>query len=141
MQTKDAREARGLRAVLRGNALFSAASGLCLFAAAEWIGSVTGIGAPGWIRVVGVGLLGFAALLAGMTRRGADAPSAGLVALVIAGDALWVLASAFALSLWGERLTEAGQVAVGAVALAVLCFGVAQSYFLWRRERRAGGAA
>lgn len=138
MKTKISGAGVRLRWVMRANAVFSSASGLCLLLFASGVGHLTGIEGPLWIRLVGLGLLGFAGLLFAVTRSGIPGPGRALMAGVIAGDLLWVLASAAALAAWGNRLTEAGRVAIAAVAVVVLLFALGQSYYLWLRERGLG---
>lgn len=133
MNNLNERAARDLCLSLRANAAFSTICGAALLGFADPIGRFIGIEESLWIRLVGAGLLGFALVLFLITRDGGAELGFAAASLVIAGDFLWVAASAAALAFWPEALTLEGRVAVVAIAAIVLAFGVAQSYFLRKR--------
>lgn len=116
-----------LRNAVRLNALFSVVSGSICFVFAGWVGGQLGIG-DSWtiiVRLVGFGLLAFAALLvviaAAIPRR---LISASLP--VVAGDASWVAATVVLIAM-GSFSTR-GAVVTGVVGVVVLGFAVLQ----WR---------
>jgi ribosome-associated toxin RatA of RatAB toxin-antitoxin module len=120
-----------LRAALRTNACFSLVSGLALVIAAGEVRGLLDLGpALDWVlRGIGVGLVGFAALLlSDAARPGTELRRAGVVA--VACDAAWVAGSAVLVLL--ADLTPQGGGVVGAVALAVGVFAAVQVLGLWQ---------
>lgn len=123
-----------LRVVLRLNAVNSAVCGLALLVGAEGFADWLGSGHPGWIRLVGAGLLPFAALLVWTAAGDVDRLRSETPAIV-AGDLGWVIASVVALVLgW---FSGAGVALVVAMALIVDTFAVLQ----WHSWRRLGSAS
>lgn len=118
-----------LRRVLRLNAINCIVSGTAMAVAAGPIDELLDTGHPGWIRIVGLGLLPFAALClwaaAGPVERlRKETPS------IIAGDVAWVVASIVTVLLgW---YSGGGIVAVLAMAVVVDTFAVLQ-FVGWRR--------
>ncbi len=122
-----------LRLLLRLNAVNSFVCGLVLLVGAEWFADWLGTGHPGWIRVVGAGLLPFAALLV-WTAAGDVDRLRSETPMIVAGDLGWVIASVIALTLgW---FSGAGVALVIAMALVVDAFALLQ-WRDWRRLRPA----
>ena len=124
---------RKLRSVLRLNAANCVVSGTALAFAAGPIDDLLDTGRPGWVRLVGIALLPFAALCvwvsAGPLQRLHKATP-----LIIAGDVNWVIASVVTVLLgW---YSGGGIVAVLALAVAVDMFAVLQ-FVGWRQLRTA----
>lgn len=121
-----------LRLVLRANALTSALGGVAMATASTAIDELLGTGHPGWVRVVGLALLPFAAFVAWLTtadRRQLSLHTPG----IIVGDAGWVAASTATILLgW---YSASGVIAVSVMAAAVGTFGTLQ-YVLLRRLSR-----
>ena len=120
-----------LRRVLRLNAASCVVSGTALAVAARPIDDVLDTGHPGWIRLVGLGLLPFAALCwwvaAGPLQRLRKATP-----WIIAGDVDWVIASVGTVLLgW---YSGGGVVVVLAMSVVVDTFAVLQ-FAGWRRLR------
>lgn len=115
---------RKLRRVLRANATTSAITGLAMLLAPSAIDDVLETGHPSWVRVVGIGLLPFAAVVAwlssstvGHLRR--------FTAAIVAGDVGWVAASLITVVLgW---YSGRGVVVVLAVAVFVGGYALLQS--------------
>lgn len=114
---------RRLRLVLRANATSCIISGVALAVAPGTIDELLGTGHPGWVRLVGLALLPFAALVAwlstvdnGLLQR--------ITPAIIAGDVGWVTASIATVLLgW---YSGSGVVAVLAMALLVDIFALLQ---------------
>lgn len=120
-----------LRVVLRLNACNSVVFGGLLAAIPTAIDRLLDTGHPGWIRLVGLALLPFAAFCAWLSTT----PLVTLRTLtpaVIAGDAAWVIASAIT-SVVGWY-SGGGVVAVLAMAVVVDLFAFLQ-WTGWRRLR------
>jgi hypothetical protein len=120
-----------LRRVLRLNAASCLVSGTALAVAAGPIDDLLDTGHPGWVRLVGLGLLPFAALCwwvaAGPLQR-----LRGVTPWIIAGDVTWVTASVATVLLgW---YSGGGIVAVLTMAVAVDVFAVLQ-FMGWRKLR------
>jgi uncharacterized membrane protein len=113
-----------LRGALIANALFSFATGLLLVGFAEPVATVVGEVAPLVLRVIGAGLLPFAAFLVWTARRSVPRPVFVLVASI--ADLGWVAGSAGLLVFLPSLFSPAGTVAVAGVAGAVLVFGLLQ---------------
>lgn len=125
-----------LRTGLRVNAGFSALSGAAAVVAARPVGDLLGVGDSSpvdetlVIRLVGAGLIVFAALVAILSMAHPDRVVRDTVA-VSAGDAAWVVATIVVVALGWFSTT--GAVVMGLVALVVAAFAVEQ---LWFRRRR-----
>ena len=120
-----------LRRVLRLNAANCIVSGTALAIAAGPIDDLLDTGHPGWIRLVGLGLLPFAALCwwvaAGPVQR-----LRRVTPFIVAGDVDWVIASVVTVLLgW---YSGGGIIAVLAMAVVVDTFAVLQ-FAGWRRLR------
>ena len=120
---------RKLSATLYANASFSTLTGVVAVVAADSLADSFGVTRPWVFVVLGVGLLGFAAVVALATtwaRRSAD-PHRRLssVALGVSlADAAWVFATLVVLPLAG--MTAVGNIAAVVAALAVADFAVTQ---------------
>ena len=112
--------ARFLRHSLRLDGIASGLTGALLLFGAGPVSALIGLSTPGVARVVGAGLVLYAAALlwnAGRSRVG----RAETVAVVVL-NAAWVLGSIAVIEL--GMLTPLGNIAVAAVALAVLAFAI-----------------
>ncbi len=117
--------------VLRANATTSVIPGLAMALAPGTVDELLGTGHPGWIRIVGLALLPFAALVAWLSSADRTRLHRYTPEIVVA-DVTWVVAS-IATCLLGWYSTE-GIVAVGAMAVGVDVFAGLQ-FVLWRRLR------
>jgi hypothetical protein len=110
----------------RSLALDAVASGLCglvLVLAAEPAAALMGLSAPGVLRAVGALLLVYAAgLLWTATRATVSGRGAGLAVIL---NAAWVAGSVVLVA--AGSLTPLGDLAVAAVAAAVLAFALLQA--------------
>lgn len=123
--------AQRLRLVLRLNAASSAAAGVLLTAAPDSVDDLLDTGHPGWIRVVGLALLPFAAFVAWLSTGPVDRLRRFTPAIVVA-DVTWVAASVATVVLgW---YSVGGAVAVIAMATVVDLWAVLQ-WTAWRRLR------
>ena len=120
-----------LRVVLRVNALNSIVFGTLLATIPTWIDDVLGTGHPGWIRVVGLGLLPFGTLCAWLSTA-SPAALRRVTPEIVAGDVAWVVASIATVLLgW---YSGRGIVAVLAMAAIVDVLALLQ-WSAWRRLR------
>jgi len=123
---------RLLRNALRGNAVFSAFSGLTFALGAEPVAEAIGLADPRLLAVTGVQLLVFAALLLwAASRETLHLPTA--MAIVWA-DLAWVAGTVPVVAL--DVLNRTGAIAAIAVADVVLAFAILQ-YLGVRRIRGA----
>lgn len=114
---------RRLRIVLRANATSCTISGLALAVAPATIDELLGTGHPGWIRLVGLALLPFAALVFWLSTTDNEMLQR-ITPVIIAGDIGWVVASiGTALLGW---YSGSGVAAVLAMALLVDIFALLQ---------------
>jgi ribosome-associated toxin RatA of RatAB toxin-antitoxin module len=125
LHTPGRREAQRLRNALRLNAATSLAGGLVAAVAPTALDRLLGSGHPGWVRVVGVGLVVYALdllVLAGsrMTRLLRWTP------YVVGADVAWVAASIVGIA--AGWLSGPGTAVMAAVGLAV-------GFFAWRQQR------
>lgn len=122
-----------LRRVLKGNAAFSALSGLlCLFVSKP-IANLLGFSDPavmGYILALGIGLIFWAMLAFWVSTR--PTLSRGAVFTIIEGDLLWVAASIVLLMSGWLSFSTAGYWVVAIVADVVALFAILQ-YVGWRR--------
>jgi hypothetical protein len=123
-----------LRRSLQLDGIAPALCGALLLMAAQPLSSATGLSAPGPARVVGAGLLVYAALLLWNAARATVSRGEALTAVVL--SVVWVLASA--LLIVDGPLTAVGNLAVAAVAAAVLGFAVLEVVGLRRLHTTAG---
>lgn len=116
-----------LRLVLTTNAATSVAAGLVAVLAAGWCVDELGLQSEGWTRVVGAGLVLFAADVALGVRSRRLATTALLTSVA---DLAWVAATAVVLA--AVDLTTAGRVVAVVMGVGVLDFALLQ---LWFRSR------
>ncbi len=122
-----------LRRVLRLNAANCVVSGTALAVAAGPIDDLLDTGRPGWIRLVGLALLPFAALC-WWTAVGPLQRLRRVTPFIVAGDVDWVIASVVTVLLgW---YSGGGAVAVLTMAVVVDTFAVLQ-FAAWRKLRAA----
>lgn len=116
------------RLFLKLNSQYSALCGLALLAAAGVLSPVIFAHPAGWVpaglRLLGVGLLGFAALLFLLAKN--RFVSRNSVNEIVLLDALWVIASVVTIAFFGPVLTTAGISLVTVVAMVVAFFAIAQ---------------
>jgi len=118
---------------LRANAAFSATTGTVLVVASvpasSWLGIET------WVSIgLGLGLIGFAALLVVLARD----PHPALVRAVILADAAWVVGAVIVIAVFPDLMSTAGLWALGIVSVIVVDIAVAQYVGLRRVERHLG---
>jgi hypothetical protein len=129
-----------LKRALGVNALFSAASGMMLLLAAPSVAglifaqSVTllGVGDVALLRLVGIGLIGFAAGVGWAARQ--DRPGALIVTGISLADFGWVMGTALLLALAAPVFSPVGTAVLAMIAVIVLVFGVLQLGALRRRH-------
>jgi hypothetical protein len=126
---------RLLRNTLRGNGVFSTISGVSFMLASAQIAAFLGVSpdAAILIALIGVGLLGFAAILFRSTSRQMLDLTMSIAA--IAGDVLWVLGSLVILIADPFGFSTAGRWATLIIADAVATFAILQFIGL-RRVRQ-----
>lgn len=118
-----------LRGVLRANALNSIVFGALLATIPNRIDRVLGTGHPGWIRVVGLGLIPFGAMCA-WSAAASPATRRRITPQIVVADVVWVVASVVTVLLgW---YSGRGIVAVLAMAAIVGLFALLQ-WHAWRR--------
>jgi len=125
-----------LRLVLRLNAGSSALIGVAMAAAPQKLAALCltgpvhllGLDGAGWIRLVGLALLPFAALVLWVADRPAARPA--LVRAICLMDWAWVLGSALLLAFGWSAFTWTGAVLVDLMAVAVAGFAVLQARYL-----------
>lgn len=113
-----------LRIALKANATFSGLCGLALVVAPDAWATLIGVPWPWALAMLGVGLGGFAALVAWAAADGSGRRR--LVTAIVAADVLWVAASPLAMLAGAGTLTAAGQAVIAAVALVVAALAAAQ---------------
>ncbi len=124
--SRDPRAAR-LRGALAANAIFSALSGLAFAIAPELVADLYTSAplAPSVVRAIGIGLLGFALVVALEARRrrprGLDA------LLIVAADATWVLATLVLVAIFASAISVAGTMLALGVGAIVALFAVIQA--------------
>ncbi len=121
--SRPARE-RLLRAALLGNAAFSATNGAAMTLFSREFAGLVGLDVPAALRLLGLGLLAFAGLVAwtGARKRLRALPAV----LISFADLLWVAGSAALVLVPPPFMHPGAARAVLLVALAVLGFGVGQ---------------
>ncbi len=113
-----------LRTILRSNATTSALGGIVAAAAPGPVDDLLGTGQLGLVRLVGIGLVLFAALVVATSRLDVG-QMRRIVPGISVGDGSWVVGSVVAIALgW---FSTGGAVIIGLVALMVGAFGVAQA--------------
>jgi hypothetical protein len=121
-----------LRTVLTVNATTSIAGGALATVAAGRIDSLLGTGSPGWVRLVGVGLVAFGIAVLALAR-GPRARRVQLTPLVSALDAGWVVGTAAAIA--AGWFSTRGAWVMGGLAALIADFALIQMWTV-RRTRR-----
>ena len=121
-----------LRRTLAVNAIFSGLSGAAMIVLSGPIDRFMGLGLSWLLIVVGVGLLGFAALIGVNLRR--SQLNRAEAWLTVASDVSWVMGSAIIVFGFPDLLGTGGKWLVGLVAVAVADFALFQ-YLGLRRSR------
>jgi len=124
---------RFLRRSLQLDGIVSGLCGVLLLAGARQICALMGIAGPGIARVVGALLMVYAASLLYNAARATVSRSEAVAAVVL--NAGWVLGSA--LLILDGPLTPVGNLAVAAVAAAVLLFAMLEVVGLTRLREMA----
>lgn len=124
------RSSSPIRSILYGNAIFSGVSGLLFIIASQPIARFLGINTPLAILMLGIGLVGYAALLYINASRTEISRSSVLFAVV--ADSVWVLLSIILLLTNWIPFSMAGKWAIGIVAVIVDIFATLQ-FFEWRK--------
>ena len=114
-----------LRRAMRGNAIFSAVSGLAFALFSSTLSTTLGIPWPGVLLAVGIVLIIYAADLAWVTSSELFDIRWGMVAVGL--DVVWVVGSAVILLAGLLPLTTVGWWVVAIAADIVLIFAVAQA--------------
>lgn len=123
-----------LRGTLTANAVASGILGIAMLVGAGPVSRFLGIDPTLAVGAVGVGLIGWVALIVSVLRQ--ERLSPGRVKLIIEGDVAWVIAS-WAILLSGRpELSTEGWWAVAAVAEGVTLFAVLQYLGLRRLTGR-----
>lgn len=132
MTTTTTRSDHLIRAALRGNGAFSALGGLVAMLFGAALGETTDL-PPVAVRVVGLGLLPYAALLWRWSGREPVRPAEGWAAVV--ADAAWVVATAVLLVVAPDVVNAAGKALL--IGIAVVVAGFAEAQFVGLRRLRA----
>lgn len=117
------------RLALRVNAGFSTVTGLIAIIAAGWVSDRSGVDHTLIVRLVGVGLLVFAADLVRQSRLPAEKLPFALLQTSIA-DLGWIVATPIVIAI--VDLTRAGTIGAIAIAAVVLDLAIAQ---MWVRSK------
>ncbi|MEZ5246978.1 MAG: hypothetical protein R2707_17940 [Acidimicrobiales bacterium] len=131
---------RRLRRTLQANAMFSIVSGTTALIAGSWVSRTLGIDHVALTRVLGAGLVAFAAIVFATAR--ADAGRLRRDSLLVSlADAGWVLGTVVVVTT--GILTPTGDLVAVVIAVMVADFGTAQYWFRSRSTavRRPLGAA
>lgn len=124
-----------LSATLLTNVVTSAMAGVALLAAPALIGDLMG-DVPAWLcRLVGAGLLLFAAWVYWV--RGNLPASGPWVAWVLGLDLAWILATPVVMLIFADQLNLWGKLLLIDVALIVTGFAALERYWLGRMKRDA----
>lgn len=127
--------ARPLRIALLSNATFSGICGLLMLLWSGWVGGLLGVEGSFVLRLVGLGLLLFAADLIHQVSRSRLATWRALYASI--ADALWVVMSLLGLGLFPELFSWSGKVVLLLVAAIVATFGGWQIWGIDRYYRQS----
>jgi hypothetical protein len=124
------RSSSPIRSILYANAIFSGVSGLLFVIASQPIARFLGINMPWVILILGIGLVGYAALL----YLNASRPeiSRSFVLFAVVADSVWVLLSIILLLTNWVPFTVSGKWVVGILAALVDVFAMLQ-FFEWRK--------
>ena len=124
-----------IRSMLYGNAVFSGISGLLFIFASQPIARFLGVDMPLAILLLGIGLVGYAALIYVNASR--PEISRSFVLFAVVADSIWVLLSILLLLTNWVPFTVPGKWAVGIVAAIVDVFAMLQ-FFEWRKMQSPG---
>ncbi|MCB0994267.1 MAG: hypothetical protein KDB21_04185 [Acidimicrobiales bacterium] len=127
-----------LSRVLQTNAFTSAIGGAVAALVPGWLDGWLDTGRPGWVRVVGIGLILFAAAVGLGSRLGGDRLRSAAQTTSVA-DGLWVVASIVTVA--AGWYSGAGSIMVGVVAVAVGFFCIAQLVLASRSGTTRASAA
>ncbi|MGB0112149.1 MAG: hypothetical protein WBP59_02915 [Ilumatobacteraceae bacterium] len=127
----DSRPGRLLRATLRVNAGLSALSGLAMTVVPERLDRVLDTGHPGWVRVVGIAFLVFAAEVALLSFQ-PDERLRRFAPVVVTMDSAYVAASI--VTIVAGWYSAGGSLLVASAAVPVAAFAVLQ-FRGWQRLR------
>jgi len=116
------------------NGIFSLSSGLVSLVWADPLAGLLGVPASLVLRVLGLGLLGYAGFLFWLAVQ--PTPSRRLALLVSFLDGGWVVGSGVLVLLASMPLTGAGRWTIGGIALIVAMFGVLQVVGLARFQTK-----
>jgi len=119
-----------IRRILFGNAIFSVLSGLLFTFFSASIANFLGAGASTIILLIGIGLIGYAALIYVNASRGEL--SRFFVLFTIIGDSAWVVFSIVLLLTNWVPFTVEGKWTVGILAAIVDVFSTLQ-FIEWRK--------
>jgi hypothetical protein len=119
-----------IRRILYGNAIFSGMSGLLSIVASRPIANFIGLDASLAIFVIGIGLVGYAALIYMNASRAEISRSFVFAAFI--GDSIWVLLSIILLITGWVPFSVEGNWAVGIIALIVDIFATLE-LIEWRK--------
>jgi len=116
------------RHYLKMNGFFSTLTAIPLLLAAGTVAPILFANPVDWaamgLRALGVGLLGFAALVYGLSKY--KFVSRAMVNEIVVLDALWVIGSIGLIAFYGQAFTTTGMLIVAAVAVVVAFFAVSQ---------------
>lgn len=124
-----------LSKVLRADGVFALISGSLAIIVAGPIASVIGLSEPLALVVLGVVLLGYAAMLLYFAGREPQNQTVARLAIVL--NLLWVVGSYGGLLLGLFPVNSAGKWAIALVAEAVFIFAALEIYALWRIARES----
>lgn len=130
MNVQTIHRSRPIRSILYGNAIFSGLSGLLFIFASSPIAQFIGIETPFIILGIGIGLVGYAALIYVNASRTEISRSFVLTAII--ADSTWVLLSIVLLLTGWVPLSAEGKWAIGIVAALVDVFATLQ-FIEWRK--------
>ncbi len=117
------RNDRMLRVVLGTNAVTSVAAGMAALLAGGALDALLDTGHPGWVRLVGAGLVVFGIAVAAVARSSTDV-LVRWAPIVSVADAAWVVFTVVSIALGWYSTT--GAVAMAVVGAIVVVFGVEQ---------------
>ena len=124
------RSSSPIRSILYANAIFSGVSGLLFVIASQPIARFLGVDIPLAVLLLGLGLVGYAALLYFNASR--PEISRSFVLFAVVADSMWVLLSIILLLTNWIPFTAPGKWAIGIVAAIVDVFATLQ-FFEWRK--------
>jgi hypothetical protein len=119
-----------IRRILYANTIFSGVSGVLFVLASNPIASFIGLDVSLPILIIGIGLIGYAALIYSNASHREIFPSFVLVAII--ADSFWVLLSILLLVTGWVSFSMEGKWAVGIIAVIVDIFATLQ-FLEWRK--------